>query len=361
MTAFTPAPRLAEVSAYRPPRRPAPGDLDLAVTCTLRAGEEMPAAGPDGAAATAYPDQRVLARRIAGRFGLSDAHVLVTAGADDALDRCCRAALCPGRNALLTDPTFEMLPRFVRVSGAEPRPVAWENPEFPLADVIARADADTALVAIVSPNNPTGAVAGADTIRRLHEALPAALILADLAYVEFADRDPTRELLELPRVVVARTLSKAWGLPGLRVGCALGAPEVIDLLRRAGGPYPVSGPSLAAAARALESGERAMRQAVDGIRERRERLATLLRGLGLDVPPSQASFVCVRHRRAPWLHDALAGLGIATRLLGTDGTARLRLAVPADDGALARLEAALLRAGAARVLANPSEVASCLP
>lgn len=326
MSALTPAPGAAAVRPYSPGVRPAECVLDLAASCTVGAG---------------YPDSSRLVRRLAQRFGVTPDRVLVTAGADEAIDRCCRAVLCSGTNAVLTDPTFEMLPRYVTLAGAEARWVPWPSGPFPAGAVSTAADARTALVAVVTPNNPTGAVAAAAEVKRVHEAVPQALVVVDLAYVEFADLDPTLQLLELPRVVVVRTLSKAWGLAGARIGFAIGSPGTIALLKSCGGPYPVSEASLAVAAVALDRDQAGMRAAVRNVRRNRGRLTALLTELGEPPLPSQASFVCLDRARARWIGDALGSLGIATRLLEGGGSERLRIGVPHDDSQFAVLERAL--------------------
>lgn len=343
MTTLSPAPGVATTMLYAPSRHLAPCDLDLsgteAVGTLLALRDGLP---PEALTCAArYPDARALDALIAARFGIEPDRVIVTAGADDALDRACRAVLTPAHNAILTAPTFEMLPRYVALAGASVRTARWPAGAFPTDDVIALADDHTALVAIVSPNNPTGAVASIADIRRIHDAVPSALIVADLAYVEFADADPTADALALPRVVVVRTLSKAWGLPGLRVGYALGSTETVAWLRRAGSPFPVSSISLALGARALESGEPTRDATVAAVRRNRGRLQGLLEVLGAAALPGQANFVAVAGRRARWIHDALAGFGIATRLLAADEVDRVRITVPADDATHARLEYAV--------------------
>lgn len=317
-------------AAYTPARHPAPCDLDLS-------GAETHIAS----ASERYPDSSGLQAALASRFGVSADRVLITAGADDALDRACRAALAPGRNALFTDPTFEMVPRYVALSGAEARTVAWSGGDLPAEALVARADPSTALAFVVTPNNPTGLVASVGAVRRLHDALPHAVIVVDLAYVEFADRDPTAELLTLERIVVVRTLSKAWGRPGLRIGFAIGSAESIARLRRAGGPFPVAAESIRAAVHLLESGDAHMRASVAAIRANRSRLRRQLEGLGAEVTESQGNFVCVAGPRASWLRDALAGLGIATRLLDGGGRSWLRISVPADVAPCDRLMTAV--------------------
>ncbi len=345
-----PSPSVSGIVAYSTEPHPAPCDLDLAGSAaTADAGVSFTGALADAQKrASRYPDVRPLADRLARRFGVAADRVLVTAGADEALERACRAVLAAGTNAIVTDPTFEMIPRYVVLAGGELRQVSWPGGELPVDAIIAASDERTTLVAVVSPNNPTGAVAALADVRRLHDALPAALIVLDLAYAEFADDDITAGALDLARVVVVRTLSKAWQMPGIRIGYALAAPETIAWMRSAGGPYSVTSPSLALAEAALDGDGASRDAAVARIRTNRARLEAILRELGEDVPPSQGNFVCVPGPRARWLRDALAGFGIASRLLGP--TPRLRITAPADEAAFGRVECAIRAALAPEAL-----------
>lgn len=351
-SSFTPSPFVGAVSAYAPEPHDAPCDLDLAGSSSYGADPVLIADACAAAATrlTRYPDARPLAAKIAARFGVAAHQVLVTAGADEALERTCRAALAPGRNAIVTDPTFEMLPRYVALAGGALRQVAWPGGVLPVDRMIAAAGPGTSLVAIVTPNNPTGAVASLDDIRRVHDALPAALILLDFAYAEFADEDLTVEVLKLDRVVVARTLSKAWGMPGIRVGYAMGQAPTIATMRAVGGPFPVATASLAVAEAVFDGGEPARDATVARVKANRARLEAILAEPGEVPARSQGNFVCISGPRARWIRDGLAGFGIAARLLaapretaaaGADAVVRLRITVPSDDAAFARLEAAV--------------------
>ncbi len=335
------SPLLAGVERYDPPRHPAPVDLRLdgneGAAPSSAALEAIAAAGPE--LLRRYPSTQGLEARIAGRIGLDPGRVLVTAGADDALERAIRSVLGPGRELLLPVPTFEMIERYAGLTGCEVRPVRWLGGPFPIEEMLGAVSGRTATIAVVTPNSPTGLVVGEEDLRRLATAAPRALLLVDLAYVEFADSDPTAAVLELPNAVVARSMSKAWGLAGARVGWAAGPRELIDWLRAAGHPYAVSGPSLAAAEERLEE-EREVRAFVARVREQREPLCELLRELGADPLPSQANFALAGFEDASWVRDALAGLGIAVRAFpGRDDLRdRLRITVPGDPGGWERLE-----------------------
>ncbi len=341
----TPAPRLAGCPAYAPPRPTGP--IDLRLDGNEGAGppagllDVLAAAGPE--LLRRYPSVASLETALAARFARPPGGVLVTAGADDALYRACLAALAPEREVVLPLPTFEMLPRYVQLAGGTLRAVPWPAGAYPTDAVLATVTPRTAMIVVVSPNNPTGCVATAVDLRRLSEAAPHAVLLVDLAYVEFADEDLTSAALSLPNAIVTRTFSKAWGLAGLRVGYALGPPTLIDWLRAAGNPYAVTGPSAALAAAWLERGASAVAAFVAAVRQERTRLAELLRKRGLHVADSQGNFVFARTPRALAVRDALATRGIGVRAFPDrpDLVDALRITCPGDAAALARLLAAL--------------------
>jgi histidinol-phosphate aminotransferase len=269
-----------------------------------------------------YPSTEDLRGLLASRLGVRPAQIAVTAGGDDAIDRACRSVLGPGKEVILTPPTFEMFHRYAALTGANEVCVPWVGPPlpdgggFPIDQVLSRISDRTAAIALVTPNNPTGLAMSAEEVRRIARAAAHVLIILDLAYTEFADEDLQSVVLEFPNIVSIRTLSKAWGLAGLRIGYAVGDERVITWLRSAGGPYAVSGPSAAIACRALETCEHMMRAYVDRVRTERVELADLLTKIGLDPWPSQANFVTTGARfdvhTSPY--SSLRRQGIATRV-----------------------------------------------
>lgn len=335
-----PVPRVAGAKAYR--RTPLPPYVDLRLD-----GNEGPGADEVLHAAIAsleteslrrYPDASALEETLAACHGVACDNVVVTAGADEALDRVFRAYGGPSTAAVLLDPTFEMIPRYVALAGGSVLTARWMDGPFPAEEVLrASSGPDVTVICIVSPNNPTGLVAPTASIRRIAEARPRALVVVDLAYAEYADHDPTQDVLGLPNVVVVRTLSKAQGLAGLRVGYALGPKECIAALRAAGGPYPVSGPSLAFALRALRGRTDHIGQHVAEVRRERDLLRSKLCSHGLSAPESKANFVFTWGPRADWLGDALRSQGILVRRFGLGRDTRLRITCPGDPNLFARL------------------------
>jgi len=343
MPALRPASRLAGIEPYRPACGVPEDVLRLdANEGAPRTGD--PAFGVDAAALCRYPDAAPLERQIARRWGVDPARVVATSGGDDAIDRLCRAVLEQDAEALLHTPTFVMIERGVVLAGGTPRRVPWIDGEFPAEPFIAAIGEQTRLVSLVTPNNPTGGVIKLEQIKTVAEAAArvGALVMADLAYTEFADADPTGELLDLPNVVVVRTFSKALGLAGLRVGYAIAPPEVARWLRTVGSPYPVSSVSLAIAGDALER-ERGRDAYVRRVRDERVKLSARLASLGAEPSTSQANFVTARFRDTPFARRALASLGVLVRGFGPDSGIGdcLRITLPGDADGFARLGSAL--------------------
>ncbi len=345
MSPLKPSPAIAGITAYAVPRPPIPVDLYLH-------GNEGPTPPASVLAAIEargtdllrdYPDASALEALIAARNGVDTDRVIVTAGADDALDRICRSMLCAGRTLVLPEPTFVMFRRFAARAGGEVVSVDWPTERYPTDAVIEAIDERTALVAMVTPNNPTGAVASAEDLRRVVEAAPNALVIVDHAYVEFGEDDLTQVALDYPNTVITRTMSKAWGMAGLRVGYAISNPTVVGWLRTAGLPYAVSGPSLALVADRLTGEHADIEQFVERVKAERATLEVLLSGFGVEITPSQGNFVFGRYPDALWTRDAVAGLGIMVRAFPGDEllSDALRITCPGEDVHQRRLVHAL--------------------
>lgn len=341
-TLLRPAARLGAVRAYAPPlSRARMADDVLRLDRNEGIAPSLPASS--GALALAgevlcrYPSTAALEAQLADRLAVDPACVIVTGGADDAIARACQIVLEPGRRAITVAPTFEMIPHDVRLSGADVTSVPWLDGEFPAEAICDAIAPDVSAVLIDTPNNPTGAEAPADALLRIARCAEHALTVVDLAYVEFADDDPTSQLIERPNVLMTRTFSKAWGIAGLRLGYAVGDPRVIEWMRAVGSPYPATGPALAIASALLESGDEPAY--VDRARVERDQLTALLEECGLEVVPSSANYVFVRVPDAWQVADALAAEGVLVRRFDESGPIgdRLRITCPGDDGAFDRL------------------------
>jgi histidinol-phosphate aminotransferase len=330
-----------EKGSYRPPFRPDHIDLILdgneGWPPKLDLENILGVAGPE--LMRRYPDKYPLEVRLASMHGVDPSQVLVTAGADDAIDRCMRAYAGPERPVVLTRPTFEMIARYASVARAPVVHVPWPGGAFPLEAFAAGAGDTAGVLAVVSPNNPTGAVVTRDDLRALSHRFPGALLMLDLAYGEFADEDLSAFALTLPNAVVLRSFSKALGMAGLRVGYAVGPAEILAVLRAAGHPYSVSGPSVQLVLAALSERADEIQEYVRRVKGEREQLEGLLSRLQLHPSPSQGNFVFCRTPRAPRLHSFLAALGISVRdFPGRSGLEEdIRITCPGETGEFGRL------------------------
>ncbi|MEM1009242.1 MAG: TIGR01548 family HAD-type hydrolase, partial [Myxococcota bacterium] len=269
---------------------------------------------------------------------------LVTAGVDDAIDRLSRAFLMEGDQFVLPSPTFEMLTHYVTMMGATPTRVSWlPGQNFPVEQVLQNIHDNTKLIVVISPNNPTGDVIHLEQIDQLAQAVPHIPILLDLAYVEFADQDPTQHALQWPNVIITRTFSKAWGVPGLRVGYALGHPQMLAWMKTAGEPFSTATPSLWLAQHQFEHERQSMLKHVQRIRQVRQTLRSTLQDLGVEVFSSQANYLFLRCADATWFRDAMAGMGIAVRIFPEHENlvGCVRITCPCDDKDVQRLQSAL--------------------
>lgn len=320
---------------YQPPEFRHPIDLDLSRN---EGAARLSSVDLDGATIASltsrYPDTGAVRESIAIRHRVPVDRVLVTAGGDDALFRCLLSI--SGGTVVATTPSFEMIRRYSAQLGNPLIEVPWWEGDFPVDDFLDDTSAAPAMAVVVSPNNPTGNVISAADLRKVADSYP--LVVLDAAYAEFAEEDMTGAALEMENVVVVRTLSKAFGLAGLRVGYLLGAPALIDRIGGFGSPYAVSGLSAALAATVV-GGDGAE---IDSVIANRRRLAALLGELGCEPLPSQGNFVLATSVDPTWLVSAAASLGVALRRFDDAALGRsVRITVPGDEAAMERLTAAL--------------------
>jgi histidinol-phosphate aminotransferase/imidazoleglycerol-phosphate dehydratase/histidinol-phosphatase len=210
-----------------------------------------------------YPEPQPahLKAAMAALYGVGTDELIVTRGADDAIDVLVRSFCRAGADAVsICPPTFAAYAHFALLQGARvieaPLGADFElDPDALIARL--KGEANLKLTFLCSPNNPTGNVVAPADIVRIADALPETIIVLDEAYIEFAEIDSlAAEATRRPNLVVLRTLSKAFGLAGARIGAAIGNAELIALAARALPPYPLPSLSIAAAAAALSPARR---------------------------------------------------------------------------------------------------------
>ncbi|MFB8249371.1 Rv2231c family pyridoxal phosphate-dependent protein CobC [Streptomyces sp. NPDC055952] len=263
----------------------------------------------------AYPDGRAARAAVARRHGLPAERVLLTAGAAEAFVLLARALKV--RRPVVVHPQFTEPEAALRDAGhTVGRVLLREEDGFRLDPAAVPEDAD--LVVIGNPTNPTSVLHPADTIAAL--ARPGRVLVVDEAFMDAVpgEREALAGRADVPGLVVLRSLTKTWGLAGLRIGYVLAAPEIVEELERAQPLWPVSTPALAAAEACV--GPRALAEAAHAahrIAADRAHLVAGLTGLapaGLRVAgPAEAPFVLIRLPRAAAVRRRLRDLGYAVR------------------------------------------------
>lgn len=235
--------------------------------------------------------------------------------------------------------SFELYPPQVRVAGAIPIQVPLTDHTFDLYAMLATVTDRTRLIFVCNPNNPTSTVVGPDALARFVEAVPAHILIAiDEAYVEYIRDGMRPDSLGLVRahnnVVVLRTFS-AYGLAGLRIGYAIGHPDVITALDKVYVPFTVSSIGQAAAIASLDAADELLAR-TDTVVAERARVSAELRAAGFTLPPSQANFVWLPlgSRTQDFVEQA-ADARIVVRPYGTDGV-RVTVAAPEENDAFLR-------------------------
>jgi len=311
-----PRPDYAVLRRYDPER--APVRLDLSDNTNLwgthpAALARVRAADTDDLAR--YPDlyADVLRNAVSERFGVDPDCVTTGAGSDDVLDSAFRSSYAPGARMTYAAPTFSMVEPFARMNGIEAQAVQWPQAE---ADPGLLLVGEPDLVYVCRPNNPTGGFTPRSWIDALLSARgdDGPLILVDEAYADFAEETLLPDAPMIPKLLVARTASKAYGLAGMRCGYAVGSSDVALEIEKSRGPYKVAGLAAEAAAAAVRDEGGWMKGVISETLTNRDRLSSELSARGRTPLPSRANFLLFPAPSGASRPDALAlraaGVGV---------------------------------------------------
>ncbi|MGX8905604.1 histidinol-phosphate transaminase [Streptomyces netropsis] len=294
-----------------------------------------------------YPDRdavelrtelaKYLTRTAGHEVGL--ANVWAANGSNEVLQQLLQTFGGPGRTAMGFEPSYSMHALISRGTGtgwiAGPR-----TADFTIdVDAAVRAIGEQRpdVVFICSPNNPTGTAVDAGTVLRLYEAAQAAkpsIVVVDEAYGEFSHHPSLLPLIEgRPHLVVSRTMSKAFGAAGLRLGYLAAHPAVVDAVQLVRLPYHLSSVTQATALAALEHTDTLLAY-VEELKAERDRIVTELRAMGCEVTESDANFVQFgrfEDSHAAW--QAILDHGVLVRDNGVPGWLRVTAGTPAENDA----------------------------
>ncbi|GAA4756952.1 hypothetical protein GCM10023264_25990 [Sphingomonas daechungensis] len=303
----------------------------------------------DGALATnvnRYPEPQPtrLKAALAALYGVEPGNVVITRGADDAIDMMVRAFCRPQTDAVaICTPSFSAYAHFVRLQGARlieaPLTAGFDFAADPFLAAVS-GERNLKIAFICTPNNPTGNEVDPNQILKVAAALPNTIVVADEAYLDFSTTPSLAgDAARCPNLVVLKTLSKAYGLAGARVGCAIGEPDLMAIAARSLPPYPMPSLSVDAAVLALSPSRRAVHQErVERLKTDRGRLAERLQGSPIvrRVYPSGGNFLFLEVDDAPALAARMRSMGIRVRFRpnAAPGGVRVTIGTDAENEAL---------------------------
>lgn len=264
---------------------------------------------------TRYPSAYTseLKESLARYVGAETSMIVTGCGSDDVLDAAIRAFGNPGGCLACSDPTFSMIPVLARINGLTVATVSFDTH----GDISARAllAARPDVIYICSPNNPTGLSASVERIEAVADEFDG-LVIVDQAYAEYSATSLMHLVTRYTNVLVTRTMSKAFGMAGLRVGYAIGNPALIREVEKSRGPYKVGALGSAAAIAALEHDLPWIEKIVAETLSVRSRFVARLESLGYKPLPSDANFVLLPLSNASEVATSMLQAGIGVRTFG---------------------------------------------
>jgi histidinol-phosphate aminotransferase len=268
-----------------------------------------------------YPDplQRAVKEEIAQWRGISADHIFLGVGSDECIDLCYRVFCRPGvDNVVAIDPTYGMYSVCAAINDVEYRSVPLRY-DFSLDSdaLLAATDANTRIIWLCSPNNPTANAFSLDQLEDIASRFHGITVI-DEAYVDFSTKGSalTGILQRQPRTIVMQTFSKAWGRAAMRLGMAFADPEIIGYFNKVKYPYNINELTQREALRALRECRSEVKKSVANLLTSREDLAASLRRISdivLEVFPSDANFLLVKVVDADGLYNYLCENGVVVR------------------------------------------------
>jgi histidinol-phosphate aminotransferase len=362
MNEMTTVTEAGKATANRP--QPRPGVLDIAPyvpgkskgshgkTVHKLSSNETPHGTSDAARAAIeavarnlelYPDgsSAELRAAIGEVYGLNPDRIICGAGSDEVLSLIAYGYLGQGDEAIYSEHGFLVYDIAIRAAGATPVIAPEKDLTTDVDAILARVTDKTRMVFIANPNNPTGTYLPFEEVKRLHEGLPAnVLLVLDAAYAEYVRRNDYESGLELAatsdNVIMTRTFSKIYGLANLRLGWGFGPAHVIDALNRIRGPFNVNGMAIAAGMAAVRDRDFVTRS-IEHNDTWLPWVTAELEKLGLKVTPSVGNFVLVHFpdedgKRAADADAYLLERGCVLRMVGNYGLPNsIRMTIGSED------------------------------
>lgn len=274
-----------------------------------------------------YPAYGDITTKLADYLGTKAENLMITNGSDQGIDLVVRAVAQPGWRAIIPAPSFAIYRQCAEVENAEIVEPDYDiEGGFPLNAVLAAVNDDTRLIVVPNPNNPTGTGISTAQIEEILTSAPEAVVLIDECYFEYSGVTMVDMVDRYPNLVIARTFSKTWGLPSLRIGTLVSQPENIEQLLKIRGPYDVNQLAIVAVEAALENPDYTRDYVAEVMNESRPLLERWLDAHGVEYWPSEANFLWTFPDRAKELDSFLQQRNILVRPKA-DASGRLGLRI----------------------------------
>jgi histidinol-phosphate aminotransferase len=259
--------------------------------------------------------QRLLKQAILEKTNLKEQNLLIGNGSDEVLDLMFRAFCEPKKDQVIVlPPTYGMYEVLAQLNEVETQKVCLtENFNLDVNAILAQVKSNTKMIFLCSPNNPTGNVFDDDSILKIISSFQG-LVVLDEAYIDFSSQESWREAVEVyPNLIVVQTLSKAYGMAGLRIGLMFASSEIIQVIQRIKPPYNVNQLSQEVALKKLKQNSIPLQ--IRKIIKERNRLSEFLASIFWvqKVFPSEANFILIQVDDAAFRYRQFLNLGVVVR------------------------------------------------
>lgn len=323
---------IAALFPYSTARDEYKGDLGTFLDANESPYENMTNRYPD-------PQQKELKALLGKIKGISAGNIFLGNGSDEAIDLVFRIFCTPGKdNAIAITPSYGMYKVAAAINDIKIKEVPLgEDFGLPAGKILEEVDSNTKVIFLCSPNNPTGNSFPAKEMLQIAEKFNGIMVI-DEAYIDFSRQQSMASWIgEYPNIIVLQTLSKAWGMAGLRIGLAVADKRIIEVMGKVKYPYNINVASMRIA---MEHLERGIGQEIAEIISEREKLAYALGSLPIveKVYPSDANFILAKFNDADAVYSHLISEGIIVRnrnsVKGCAGCLRISIGMPQENARL---------------------------
>ena len=296
MTLFKP--HFYQMSAYQPPLEGRSVEQHLLLDFNERTLRVDPAIDKalisyiKSGALQKYPAYGEVTDKIASYAGVAAANLMLTNGSDQGLDLVIRASCGEEDEAIIPAPSFAIYRQFAEIQAARiVEPLYTKEGGYPTSDILSLIGAKTRLIVIPNPNNPSGTLVPREEIIQILNAAPQAVVLLDECYYEYLGESVVDLCDQYANLVVARTLSKTWGLAALRIGFLVSNSQNIEQLLKIRGPYDVNQLAVIAAEAALDNPQYTKDYIAEVMNKSKPAFEAWCKGRQIGFWPSSANFL----------------------------------------------------------------------